>query len=151
MGRALGVACKKEEIFLALAEDGELVVHAHEKLKAPALLEETERLEGTLSDLGRALRELRPDIVRILRPEQTYEDSYARIAPRATLETLVRLACLDAKVPVELLHRNSARARLGLDGKGKFEANLAKTVKSVGKYWNAGRNLAAAAALADGG
>jgi hypothetical protein len=151
MGRALGVACKKEEIFLAVAEDGELVEHAHEKLTAPALLEETERLEGTLSDLERVLREVRPDIVRILRPEQTYEDSYARIAPRATLETLVRLACLDAKVPVEMLHRNSARARLGLPGKGNFEERLAGKVERVGKYWNAGRNLAAAAALAEGG
>jgi hypothetical protein len=104
MGRALGIACRKEEILLAVAEDGELLDDPqHEKYTAPALLEATERLEATLVDVERILREVGPEVVRIMLPEGTYEDSYSRIAPRVTLETLARLACTKAKVPAELL------------------------------------------------
>lgn len=148
---ALGVVCKMEEVLLAVARDGELVVDCPEKLKASALLEKTERLQGMLEDLGRVLAEVKPDAVRVLLPEQTYKDSYARIAPRVALETLVCLAALNAGVPVEMLRRASARSRLGMPKKGKFEVHLAAAVgEPVGKYWNAGRNLASAAALADG-
>ena len=82
-------------------------------------------------------------------PEQTYKDSYARIAPRVTLETLVRLACVRAGIPVEMLHRASARSRLGVPRRGKLEDLVATVTDPVGKYWNAGRSLAAAAALAE--
>jgi hypothetical protein len=150
MGVVVGVQCKKDEVLVAIARDGELVDGLLEKLKAPALFEETERLQAMLDDIARLLREVEADTVRILMPEQTYDDSYARIAPRATLETLVRLAACGAGVSVEMLHRASARARLGLPRGGKFEAHLPKVIgEPVGKYWNAGRNLAAAAALAE--
>jgi len=103
-----------------------------------------------LDDIGRVLAEVKPDAVRILMPEQTYDDSYARIAPRATLETLVRLGAHRAGVPVEMLHRNSARARLGLPRGGKFDGHLPAAIGgAVGKYWSVGRNLAVAAALAE--
>ena len=147
--RALGVVCRKDEILLAVADGGALLEGQTEKLKAPAILEETERLQGLLEDLNRMLAEVRPDVVRVLMPEQTYDDSYARIAPRVALETLVRLAAVSAGKPVEMLHRASARARLGMERRGKFESHIPATVgEPVGKYWNAGRNLAAAAALA---
>ncbi len=150
MAVALGVNCKKDEMLIAVARDGELVDGVVEKLKAPALLEETERLKAMLDDIERVLEELRPDAVRILMPEQTYDDSYARIAPRATLETLVRLAAYNTGVPVEMVHRNSARARLRMPKGGKFEGHIPDTVgEPVGKYWKAGRSLAAAAALAE--
>lgn len=150
MSVALGVVCKKDQVLLAVARDGVLVPGGPEKLKASALLEETERLQGLLGDIGRVLTEVKPDAVRVLLPEQTYEDSYARIAPRAALETLVCLASLDAGVPVEMLRRISARSRLGMPKGGKFESHIPATVgEPVGKYWNAGRNLASAAALAD--
>jgi hypothetical protein len=102
------------------------------------------------TDIERVLAEVRPDQIRILMPEQTYKDSYARIAPRVTLETLVRLACVRAGLPVEMLHRASARSRLGLPRKGRLEDHIPKVAEPIGKYWNAGRSLAAAAALAEG-
>ena len=106
--------------------------------------------QGLLGDIGRVLTEVKPDAVRVLLPEQTYEDSYARIAPRAALETLVCLASLDAGVPVEMLRRISARSRLGMPKGGRFESHIPAIVgEPVGKYWNAGRNLASAAALAE--
>jgi hypothetical protein len=147
---ALGVNCKMDQVLLAVARDGEIVDGLTEKLPAPALLEQTERLQAMLDDLAIVLAEVKPDAVRILMPEQTYDDLYGRIAPRVTLETLVRLACDRAEVPVEMLYRSSARARLGMPRGGKFAAHIPSTVGApVGKYWNAGRNLAAAAALAD--
>jgi hypothetical protein len=148
MGRVLGVACSKEEAFLALALDGALIADIHEKLVTARVLEETERLQAMQDDVGRVLAEVRPDRVQILLPEQTYKDSYARIAPRVTIETLVRLACVRAEIPVETLHRASARSRLGLPRSGKLEDHIGSVTEPVGKYWNAGRNLAAAAALA---
>jgi hypothetical protein len=150
MGRALGVACLKDEVLLAVASDGALVADGHEKLTTAAVLEETERLSAMQTDIERVLAEVRPDQIRILMPEQTYKDSYARIAPRVTLETLVRLACVRAGLPVEMLHRASARSRLGLPRKGRLEDHIPKVAEPIGKYWNAGRSLAAAAALAEG-
>ena len=149
MSRVLGVLPKGGELLLAVADDGRILSDGCERLQAPALLEATERLQSMLSDLRRLLAELKPDLVRILMAEQTYSDTYARIAPKAALETLMRLAAASEGVPVEMLHRNSARSRLGMPKGGKFEANLPTALATpVGKYWNAGRRLAAAAALA---
>lgn len=148
MGRVLGVACSKDELLLVVASEGSLVDDRHEKLVTAAVLEETERLQAMQADIDRTLLEVQPELVRLLMPEQTYKDSYARIAPRVALETLVRLACVRAGIPVEMLHRNTARSRLGLPRKGKLEDLMAGVTEPVGKYWNAGRSLAAAAALA---
>jgi hypothetical protein len=150
MTRTLGITCSKDEILMAVADEGEIVEDPHEKLSLSAGLERTERLRSAHSDIKRTLSEIKPDHVRILLPEQTYKDSYARIAPRVTLEVLARLACADADIPVEMLHRASARSRLGVSKKGQFDDSVTRVVgPPVGKYWNRGRKLAAAAALAD--
>src|SRR5206468_1568395 len=94
------------------------------------------------------LDEIGPDAVRILQPEQIYEASYSEFAPKIALETIVRLACADAGIPAEVLHRSSARSRSDLGLKGKLDDVIAANIASVGKYWNAGRKYAAVAALA---
>ncbi len=150
MPTVLGVNCRKDEVFFAVARDGVLVDGLVERLQAPALLEETERLKAMLDDVSRILEDLKPDSVHILMPEQTYRDSYGRIAPRVALETLVRLAAHDAGTLVETLHRASARARLGMPRSGDFASHIDSVIGDpVGRYWNSGRNLAAAAALAE--
>ncbi len=147
--RALGVWCKKAEVMLAVAEEGELVEDPHQRIQAAALLDATERLRAVQDDLTRVLAEIGPDQVRVLMPEQTYKGSYGQIAPRAALETVVRLTCVDAGVPVEMLHRSSARARLGMKRSGSVESHIPDVVgEPVGKYWADGRRLAAVAALA---
>jgi hypothetical protein len=148
MGADLGVACANDTIYLAVAEGGSLLDDSPERLEIASILEETDALQAMLANFGRILTEVDPERVRILRPEQTYKDSYGRIAPRAALETVVRLACAAKGTPVEMLHRSSARARLGLPRGGTFTTRLSSTVAPSGKYWNKGRNLAAAAALA---
>lgn len=151
MSRVLGVACAKEDVFIAVVSNGAVVADEHEKLSTAMVLEASERLQAMHDDVVRMLTEVRPDQVRILMPEQTYKDSYTRIAPRAALETVVRLACVRAGIPVEMLHRASARSRLDLPRRGKLEDHMADVTEPVGKYWNGGRCLAAAAALAEEG
>jgi len=145
MARSLGVECKKQEVYLALADDGELLDEEPQRLRVPAVHEETARLRSFLSDFGRVLAEAKPDVVHILQPETIYSASYKELAPKAALETLIRLACLEADVSVEMVHRAAIRSSLG--GKGKLDELIAAKIKPVGKYWSAGRNYAAAAAL----
>src|SRR5438128_2470209 len=149
MARSLGIECKKQEVYLALADDGELLDEEPQRLQVPAVHEETARLRAFLADFGRVLTETKPDAVRILQPEQVYEARYTELAPKAALETLVRLACVEANVPVEVLHRATARSRTGLGSKGKLNDLIADQIDPVGKYWNAGRKYAAVAALAE--
>lgn len=62
---------------------------------------------------------------------------------------MVRLSCAEASVPVEMLQRSSARARLGMDRRGSVESHIPEVIEEpVGKYWAEGRQLAAVAALA---
>jgi hypothetical protein len=96
------------------------------------------------------LAETQPGVVRVLLPEQTYKGSYSSLAPRAALETLVRLASDNGDVPVERLHRNTARARVGMPRGGKFEDHITAIIpEPMGRYWAAGRRLAAVAAIAE--
>lgn len=136
--------------MFALGEDAVLVEDDHERLRAPALYEETERLRKLLDAAGRVIAETRVEVVRVLLPEQPYSGSYNSLAPRAALETLVRLAADDADIPVQLLHRSTARARLGMPRRGKFEDHIRSVIPNpVGRYWADGRRLAAAAAIAE--
>jgi hypothetical protein len=148
---ALGVVCRSDLIYLCVSIDGQ-VQATPDRIEAPAMLETEERLDAILADLDRLLVQVQPGGARLLLPELTYEGRYSRIAPRVALETLVRVACLRRDVQLELLQRRTARTRLDLAQTGSFEDHLTTAAigEPVGKYWNAGRVLAAAAALADG-
>jgi hypothetical protein len=148
MARALGVWCTKRYVYLALADDGELIDDEPQRLQQQGMLDTTGRLPAFLADFRRVLSEKRPDAVRLLQPEQIYKAGYADFAPKVAFETLVRLACSESDIPVEVLHRNTARARTGLR-KGKLDELIEANIEAVGKYWNAGRKYAAVAALAD--
>jgi hypothetical protein len=149
MTRALGIWCKKQEVMLAQADDGALVIANPQRLEAPPILEDAERLPGFLASFRHVLAEVQPDVVRILQPEQTYKAPYSEFAPKITLETLVRLACQEARVPVEVLHRSTARSRLGFEQKGALDKRIRENIEPVGKYWGEGRHYAAVAALAE--
>ncbi len=150
MGRSLGVSCKSDVIFLALAEDGELIDNEHQRLQAPELLEETEQLRALQDAVGRVIAETRAKAVRVLMPELPYKGRYVTLAPRAALETIVRLAGESANVSVEVLQRSTARARVGMPREGKFEDLIVSVIPTrVGSYWAQGRRLAAVAAIAD--
>jgi hypothetical protein len=147
MSRSLGIWAKKQEVYLATVEDGGVLDVEPQRIEAPSIMEANERLGGFLTSFRHALNELAPDDVRILQPEQTYQASYSEFAPRIALETAVRLACEESGVPVEVLHRTTARSRLHFGRSGSLDFHI-DGLLAVGKYWNAGRKYAAVAALA---
>lgn len=145
---SIGVHCKSDTAYLALAEDGHILDDPHQQLVLGKGREATDRLVSLMADVERLVTEVKPVAVRVLEPER-YEALYARIAPRVAVETVVRVGAARAGANVEMLARTTARSRLGMPKGGKFEHHFATVVaEPVGKYWNAGRNLAAAAALA---
>jgi hypothetical protein len=120
-----------------------------ERIEVASLDEASAELESTLEEIGRALAQIRPDLVVVLMPEQTrFQRPYAELAARAALETLVRLAAARAKIPVDVLLRPTVRARLNLPKKGDLASHAEGVVAPAGHYWSAGRDVAALAALA---
>lgn len=80
-----------------------MVTGSVERVEVAAFYEASAELEATLAELGRVLSALKPDMVTILLPETTYKATHGEIAPRAALETLVRLAAVRADIEVEML------------------------------------------------
>lgn len=151
--RVLGVSCSTSVAFLSLVNEGEITDAHVQRIEVGSLLEASEELEATLGELHRAFVQLRPELVVVLLPEQSPSNkrTYAEIAPRVALETLVRLAAVRTGVPVDLLSRPTVRARLQLPRKGDLASYTSEVISTpVGKYWAAGRNVAALAALAGG-
>jgi hypothetical protein len=147
VSRSLGIWAKKQEIYLAVAEDGALVDENPQRIEAPSIMEANERLGGFLTSVRHAVDDISPERALILQPEQMYQASYSEFAPRLALETAVRLVCDERGVPVEVLHRTTARSKLGFGKSGTLDSHIEAQIEPVGKYWNAGRKYAAVAAL----
>jgi hypothetical protein len=147
MSRSLGIWAKKQEVYLAIAEDGAVINEDPQRIDAPSIMETNERLGGFLTSFRHAVDDVSPDKVVILQPEQTYQAGYSEFAPKLALETAVRLVCDEQGVPVEVLHRNTARSKLGFARGGTLDSHIEAQLEPVGKYWNAGRKYAAVAAL----
>jgi hypothetical protein len=105
-------------------------------------------LLATLTDIDRAIAELRPDVVAILKPESRGKRTYGEWAPRVALETLIRISAVKAEIPVEVLARPTVRSRLGIPQSKELSSHVSSVVAAAGHYWGAGRDVAALAALA---
>jgi hypothetical protein len=83
-------------------------------------------------------------------PEQSrHKQTYQEIAPRVALETLARIAAVEEKIAIEVLPRPTVRSRLGISRADDLASHVGKTIaQPVGRYWTAGRDVAALAALA---
>ena len=93
-------------------------------------------------------------VVVLLPPEQSprFKFTYAQLAPRVALETVIRLACVRAKIPVDVIPRPTVRSQLGLPLSGELASHVSVRIsEGSGPYWSAGRNIAALAALAGEG
>jgi hypothetical protein len=115
--------------------------------------EASEQLVATLEDIRRTYAELRPDVIGLLKPEQSQrKHAYDQLAPRVALETLLRVAAVDASIDIEVLARPTVRARLGIPRSGELGSHVSSVIaEPVGHYWNAGRDVAGLAALAVSG
>lgn len=136
---------------MAAIKDGDLIEAELERLQLPAL-EQSKRLAIFVEDTARELKALNASGLAVLKAEQTPPGANRNIShvyDRAVLETLIRLSGITAGLPVELISRRTARSRLKLPIDGKLDDYLDKVFPTTsGKYWKAGRALAAVAALA---
>ena len=145
----MGVTCEAGRINVAAVEDGEVVDGVVERIPAPAGLEEHDRLWAVHDEVIRAIKQINPEKIVILGAEGQYTASHKAFTPRIALETVVRLAGSKEDVAVELLSRPTVRSRLDLPKRGGLDSHLNQVIaKPVGRYWTAGRGLAAMAALA---
>jgi hypothetical protein len=148
--KVVGVTCSTKSALFSLVENGEVVDTPVERVEVGSLHEASQELEATLAETGRTFAQLKPDLVVLLMPEQSrFRRTYQEIAPRVTLETLVRLAAVRAEIPIEVLPRPTVRARLKISRKGDLASHVSERIPDpVGKHWTAGRDVAALAALA---
>lgn len=147
----LGVTCSNQSALLAAVENGEVQDTDIPRIDVGALHEASEELQGTLDEIIRAYARLRPSLVVLLLPEQSnrFKHTHGQIAPRVALETLIRLAAVQAEIPIDVISRRTVRSRLGLPTSGDLASHIAKRFPTPSApYWNAGRNVAALAALA---
>jgi hypothetical protein len=153
--RSLGVACNPHTAYLTLAVDGMITQAVVERVEVAAQYEASVELLSTLEEIRRALGQLRPDRIAVLMPEQGgRKRTYLEIAPRVTLETLIRIAAVQEGIDIEMLARPTLRARLDIPKAGELSSHVSGVIaESVGLYWSAGRDIAGLAALAelDGG
>lgn len=149
--RIMGVTCESDRLSVAAVDDGSVLDGFVERIPAPAGLEEHDRLWAFQDEVVRAIRSIQPDRIVILCPESQYRATHKSLTPRIALETVVRMAGSAEKVPVELLARPTLRSRLGVPREGSLDSHLSSVIpNAVGRYWNAGRGLAAMAAMAGG-
>jgi len=148
--RSVGVICTPRLAYLTLAIDGAIADTPVERVEVC----------GSVRVLGGAPVDARRDQARaraasarrivLLMPEQgRHKRTYQELAPRVALETLVRVAAVQEGIPIEVLARPTVRSRLGIPRAGELASHVATVVtEPVGRYWTAGRDVAALAALA---
>lgn len=147
--KVVGVTCSANTALLAGVVDGRVVRLPVEKIEVAHQYEASSELEETQEEIGRVYAQIEPELVVVLKPEPTARWGYDAIAPRVALETLLRLAAVEARIAIELIARATVRARLGLPMTGKLASHVAARVpEPVGPYWSVGRDIAALAALA---
>ena len=148
--RTLGVTCTPKLAHLTVAVDGAVVEGPVNRVEVASLYEASTELLSTLDEIKRALAQLTPDAMALLLPErQGRPRQYVEVAPRAALETLIRIAAVQLSIPIEVLPPATLRSRLGIGKSGALDAHLAAVIPTaVGPYWGAGRGLAGLAALA---
>jgi hypothetical protein len=147
----LGVTCSTQCALLAGVEGGQIVETPVNRIEVGAIHEASDDLESTLEEIGRALAQIRPSLVVLLLPEPSkhFKSTHSQLAPRITLETLVRLAAVRAQISVDVMTRKTVRSRLKLDFSGDLASHVAERFPTpVAPYWKAGRDVAALAALA---
>lgn len=143
----LGVSCTSGYAFLALA-DGGSVAAVPDRLEPAAGLGPEEQLPVFAEDVARVLRDSAPDRVVILQAEPRFEAGHTAWTARLAMETVVRLESRRAGVPCSYISRQKVKGTLGLAGKGALDVLGKDEVAAAGKYWSAGRLVAALAAVA---
>lgn len=147
--RTLGVNGGADTLFLAVAEDDEVVDVKPYTFSEPVGLPAVLRLPALRNEAVKLVRSLAVERVRILDPETSWSTPAVLVRSRFALETLLALGAADAAVDCERLSRGSVRALLDLPKKGPLHTLVPQVTPKVGGQWKPRmRDLAALAALA---
>jgi hypothetical protein len=145
--RALGAHCTAKALYFAVAENGTIAAAGVQKVEVPDGLRAGASLAALAAELRCRLAEISATRAALLMP-RSYRAPNLAVA-RLGAETLLRLIAADHGLEVELLHRATARTRLGIGQTGSLDARIAVLFPTpVGEYWAEGRRYAAFAALA---
>ena len=145
--RALGAHCTAKALYFAVAENGTIAVGGVQKVEVPDGLKTGASLAALAAELRCRLVEIAATRAALLMP-RSYRAPNLAVA-RLGAETLLRLIAADRGLEVELLHRATARTRLGIGQTGSLDSRIATLFPTpVGDYWAEGRRYAAFAALA---
>lgn len=147
--RTLGVNGAGEALYLAVAQDGEILdVEPYTFAGLPS----ARRLAAMRDEAEKLVRSLDVARVRILDPETSYQCAAVAMQQRYALETLLALGAAEAGADCDRLSRAGARSVLGLPRSGqlaKLVSDVSDVTDKVGKHWSPGkRDLAAIAAVA---
>ncbi len=147
--RTLGVNGAGDALFLAIAQDGEILDAEPYTFAEPAGLAVARRLPAMRDEAEKLVRSLAVTRVRILDPETSYKCAAVSMLKRFALETLLALGASEAGADCDRMSRATARSLLGLPRAGELAKLVPEVTGKVGKHWAPGkRNLAALAAIA---
>jgi hypothetical protein len=143
----LGVSCTSSTAYLAAA-DGDMVAETPDRLEFGAGLSPADKLLTFADDVARAIRDSGAAHAVVLQAEATYEAGHTAWTVRVAMETLLRLECARAGVSCSYISRQAVKGAFGLKGKGSLDKLGKDELVPAGKYWTAGRLVAALAAAA---
>jgi len=147
--RTLGVNGAGEVLYLAVAENGEIVDAAPHTFEAPAGLAAGERLPALRDQAEKTVKAFKVERVRVLDPETSWQTAAVSVQARFALETILALGAADAGVDCDRLSRAALRSLLGLPRKGELVKLAGEVTSRVGPHWGPRkRDLASLAALA---
>lgn len=145
MVTTLGVSCTPSTAYLAVV-DGVAVRDAPDRIELRGGLSPADQLPAFADDAARAVRDSAADRVVVLQAEPRADGGHTAWTSRIAMETLIRLVCARAGVPCSYVSRQYVKGAFGLKGRGGLDALGKDELEVAGKYWNAGRLLAALAA-----
>ena len=145
--RALSTHCTAKALYFAIAQHGTIAAGGVQKVEVPDGLRAGASLTALAAELRCRLAEMSVTHAALLMP-RSYRAPNLAVA-RLGAETLLRLIAADHGLDVELLHRATARTRLGIGQTGSLDTRIAALFPTpVGQYWADGRRYAAFATLA---
>lgn len=146
--RTLGVNGAGDTLYLAVADDGEIVDVDPYSFAEPTGIAAVQRYGALRAEAEKLVRTLGVQRVRILDPESNYAPAAVSVQKRHALETLLYLGACDAGADTDRLSRSKCRSLLDLPKKGPIAGMVKDVTAPVGPHWGRKRDLAALAAIA---
>jgi hypothetical protein len=144
----LGINCSGSTAYFATVGDGIVLDDELERLTLAPSLPRHQGIRELVDALRAHLRRLSPQTIGLF--AANYQPrSYAQAAGRASIEAYIDVAAAQENLPVDHLHLPTIKRIVGHGSQGSAE-DVALTIcpTATGRYWAAGRNVAALVAMA---